>query len=88
MVMLGLVLLLSGCGFGGSTPTPTPEQTTPAPPRRTITILSPTTDATVTSPIVVTGDVTIMPFEANLNYRLFGPGGGLLAEGFFTAEAL
>jgi hypothetical protein len=40
--------------------------------------------STVTSPIAVSGTVALQPFERNLNYRLFGPDGALLAQGYFT----
>ncbi|GEM_PF-984102 len=83
MVLLWCVsLLLAGCGALGRQPTATPALPTGA--TQQITIITPLSDATVTSPIVVSGTVALQPFERNLNYRLFGPEGALLAQGFFT----
>ncbi|MCS6880590.1 MAG: Gmad2 immunoglobulin-like domain-containing protein [Oscillochloridaceae bacterium] len=75
-------LLLAGCGTLGRQPTATPAL--PGGATQQITILTPLSDSTVASPIAVSGTVALQPFERNLNYRLFGPDGALLAQGYFT----
>ena len=75
-------LILAGCGAPGRQPTATPAGAGVA--TQQITILTPLSDSTVTSPIAVSGTVALQPFERNLNYRLFGPDGALLAQGYFT----
>lgn len=75
-------LLLAGCGAPGRQPTATPAPAGGA--TQQITVLTPLSDSTVTSPIAVSGTVALQPFERNLNYRLFGPDGALLAQGYFT----
>ena len=72
---------LTGCGlFGGGPATPTPAIS-----GQQIRLLTPQPGATVGSPILVSGGTAVMPFEGNLNYRLFGPDGSILAQGNFTA---
>lgn len=75
-------LLLAGCGTPGRQPTATPAPAGGA--TQQITIITPLSGSTVTSPIAVSGTVALQPFERNLNYRLFGPDGALLAQGYFT----
>jgi hypothetical protein len=84
LLLAALVSLLSGCGiFGGSArPTPTPA----AQGVRTISIISPASGATVMSPILVNGAVSVVPAGGNLNYRLFGSDNSLLAQGQLPAQ--
>ncbi|MGQ9927918.1 MAG: Gmad2 immunoglobulin-like domain-containing protein [Chloroflexaceae bacterium] len=82
VVLCCVGLILSGCGAPGRQPTATPAPAEGA--TQQITILTPLSDSTVTSPIAVSGTVARQPFERNLNYRLFGPDGVLLAQGYFT----
>jgi hypothetical protein len=88
VMLLGMALALSGCGFfgGGSVPA-TPTAPTAALGSRTITIISPQAGATVVSPILVNGAVSVMPDEdSSLSYRLFGPDSNLLAQGQLSAQ--
>jgi len=82
VVLCCVSLILAGCGAPGRQPTATPAPAGGA--TQQITILTPLSDSTVTSPIAVSGTVALQPFERNLNYRLFGPDGALLAQGYFT----
>jgi len=82
LLLIGTMLILAGCGGPGRTPTPTPQAT--ARPTQQITVTVPPGGATVSSPITVSGNVRLQPFERNLNYRLFGPGEVLLAQGYVT----
>jgi hypothetical protein len=93
-LLLAAALTLSGCGaFGGApelppteaAPAPTLAAPTAQPATQRITIGSPAANSAVTSPIAVSGSTTLWPFEGNLNYRLFGPDGAMLAQGNFTA---
>jgi hypothetical protein len=80
---LVIAALLAGCGAFGRPPAATP---TPVAEAQRITITAPSPNSTVSSPIAVSGATTITPFESNLNYRLFGPDGASLAQGFFTTQ--
>lgn len=84
LLLLAVVLLLSGCGIFGGSAAPTP--TLPAATGRTISIISPQPGATVMSPILVNGAVSLMPEGGNLNYRLFGPDNSMLAQGELPAQ--
>jgi hypothetical protein len=83
VLLLGLVFV--GCSMLSRPPAVTPAPTTPpAPAGQQITISSPAAGATVQSPIRVVGTTAVSPFENNLNYRLFGPDGTVIAQGFIT----
>lgn len=88
VLLLGLAMALSGCGlFGGGSSPATPVAPTAALGSRMITIISPQAGATVASPILVNGAVSVMPAEGStLNYRLFGPDSSLLAQGQLPAQ--
>lgn len=78
-----LALILSACATGGRQLMPTPATSGVT---QQITILTPSNGDSVTSPIKVSGTVTVQPFERSLTYRLFGPEGTLLAQGSFTTD--
>ncbi len=84
LALLGLALLLSGCGFFGGSPPATP--TTPASDARTLTISEPQANASVSSPISVSGSTSALPAAASLNYRLFDGATNLLAQGTLPVE--
>lgn len=86
LVLLGLAVALSGCGLFGQAPAATPSAPTSALGGRTVTILAPQGNATVTSPIAVNGAVSVVPNGGSLTYRLFGPDQGLLAQGAFPVQ--
>jgi hypothetical protein len=88
VLLLAGALALGGCGMFGRPPAPTATPagptTPPAAGGQQIAITAPSPGATVSSPIRVAGTTSVSPFENNLNYRLFGPDGATLAQGFFT----
>jgi hypothetical protein len=91
VLLLLAALALAGCDLVGGPPAATPAVPTPGIPTpsagaQQIVITAPALNATVSSPIQVSGTTTFVPFERVLDYRLFGPDGALLATGFFTAE--
>lgn len=89
VLLLAAALALGGCGFFGRPPAPTatpavPTASTGAGGAQQIVISAPAAGSTVTTPILISGTTSVSPFENNLNYRLFGPDGATLAQGFFT----
>lgn len=96
-LVLLLVVLLAGCGRIATPPTPSDSATgTPKPPLATaipspatsakgaITLKAPLTNATLTSPVTISGDASV--FEANVQWRISDTSGRVLAEGFTTAS--
>lgn len=92
-----LVVLLTACGGAGvagpaptesSTPSPSPTRSPSPPPvtssRGAITLKAPLTNATLTSPVTISGDASV--FEANVQWRISDTSGRVLAEGFTTAS--
>jgi len=49
-----------------------------------ITLKTPTVNATLTSPVIITGDASV--FEAALQWRISDTGGRVIAEGITTAS--
>jgi hypothetical protein len=86
IALLGLVAILILWSFIGRRSTPTPTQPTSALGGPSITILAPTGNSTVTSPIAISGAVSAVPPTGILNFRLFGADGSLLAQGAFAAQ--
>lgn len=87
-VIILVLLLIGRCSLqlGPAAPTPTPGIATPAPGAQQIVITEPAMNATVTSPIQVSGTVSSPPAEGRLEFRLIGPDGGVLASGVFMVE--
>src|ERR1700716_3716658 len=88
---LSLTVVLAACGGAGTaspsataspTPSPVPSSVTSA--KGAITLKSPLTNATLTSPVTITGDASV--FEANVQWRISDTSGRVLAEGFTTAS--
>ena len=93
-----VMLLVSACGRIATPPTPTdsPAPATSRPPLATpipspvtsakgaITLKAPLINATLTSPITISGDASV--FEANVQWRISDTSGRVLAEGFTTAS--
>lgn len=90
------VVLLSGCGRIAIAPTPSDSApATAKPPLATaiaspvtsangaITLKTPLTNATLTSPVTISGDASV--FEATVQWRISDTSGRVLAEGFTTA---
>lgn len=65
-------------------PTPTPKPTPVVSAKGFITLVSPTVNATLQSPVVITGDASV--FEAALQWRITDTGGRVIAEGLTTAS--
>jgi hypothetical protein len=97
-IIVVAALLLVSCGKISTPPTPTdspgpatprPSLATPIPPPVTsakgaITLKAPLTNATLTSPVTISGDASV--FEANVQWRISDTSGRVLAEGFTTAS--
>ena len=60
-------------------PTATATATATTPPRQII-LTSPAPGATISSPVEVSGSVTVSPFEATLVVRVYDAGGGVVGE--------
>jgi hypothetical protein len=67
---------LSPTAMPGQQPAPTP-----AGPARSIVLESPQNGATITSPVQVSGQVSVSPFEATLRGRVYDAQGQVLGEG-------
>jgi hypothetical protein len=84
------VVACGGAGTAAASPSPTASPTaTPVPSPVTsskgaITLKSPLTNATLTSPVTISGDASV--FEANVQWRISDTSGRVLAEGFTTAS--
>ena len=87
------LVVLAACGGAGTgaaappptaspTPSPVPSSVTSA--KGAITLKTPLTNATLTSPVTITGDASV--FEANVQWRISDTSGRVLAEGFTTAS--
>lgn len=87
-LLLALVLGLSGCGLFGSPPAPTAVPPTTGAAARTITVTAPSPNATVGSPILISGLVPLTPTTGTLTVRLFGPDGLLLAQGSIPVQGV
>lgn len=61
------------------TPTPSPKPTPVGSAKGSITLTAPTVNATLRSPVVITGDASV--FEAALQWRISDTGGRVIAEG-------
>jgi hypothetical protein len=97
---VGLALMLASCAGAPSaagpatstaaTATPSVVPTAsrrPSPVVSTkgfITLTSPTVNATLQSPVIITGDASV--FEATLQWRITDTGGRVIAEGITTAS--
>ncbi len=60
---------------------------TPGGDERAITITGPSEGASAGGSAQLAGTVTISPFENNLAYKIYGPGGAVLAEGSFLVDS-
>ncbi len=98
-LVLAFALTLVGCGSGTQgevrpTPATTPETTVaptaspkPSPvfsAKGFISMTSPTVNAKLQSPVIITGDASV--FEAALQWRITDTGGRIIAEGNTTAS--
>ena len=95
---IALVLALAGCTPAPTTvisptpPTPTTTAAATSSPKPSpvvsakgfITLTSPTVNAKLQSPVVITGDASV--FEAALQWRISDTGGRVIAEGSTTAS--
>lgn len=93
-----LVVLIAACTQISTPPTPTdsPAPATSRPPtaspipspvtsaKGAITLKAPLINATLTSPVTISGDASV--FEAALQWRITDTGGRVLAEGITTAS--
>lgn len=61
------------------TPSPSPKPTPVVSAKGSITLTAPTVNATLRSPVVITGDASV--FEAALQWRISDTGGRIIAEG-------
>lgn len=98
LILLALVLVLASCSPGptvafdsrppSTSPTATPTASSKPSPivsaKGFITMTSPTVNATLQSPIIITGDASV--FEAALQWRITDTGGRVIAEGITTAS--
>lgn len=97
VAIAGLLASCTGSPSAVSSPTPAPASPTasspPSPsPRATpvvgakgfITLTSPTVNATLQSPVIISGDASV--FEAALQWRITDTGGRVIAEGNMTAS--
>jgi hypothetical protein len=94
--LLLLVCLVLSCTDAGTpakvatlptlTPSPTasPIPTAVVSAKGAITLKAPTVNATLTSPVTISGDASV--FEANVLWRISDTSGRVLAEGFTTAS--
>ena len=95
---IALVLALAGCTPAPTTvisptpPTPTTTAAATSSPKPSpvvsakgfITLTSPTVNAKLQSPVIITGDASV--FEAALQWRITDTGGRVIAEGITTAS--
>jgi hypothetical protein len=82
-----LVALIASCGSAGTagpSPTASPIPTPVVSAKGAITLKTPTVNATLTSPVTISGDASV--FEAALAWRITDTGGRVIAEGFTTAS--
>ena len=98
LTSVALVLLLASCdpaptaAFHSTPPPASPTPTQTASPKASpilsakgfITLTSPTVNAKLESPVVITGDASV--FEAALQWRISDTGGRIIAEGSTTAS--
>ncbi len=68
-------------------PTVAPAPPTSTVPRRLIVIDTPVSGVTVTSPLRVSGRVTVSPFEATLTYSVYDANGKLIGRGPIMVQA-
>jgi hypothetical protein len=74
-------------GVQPTTPPPRQATVTPTTPPRTIILESPQNGATISSPVQVSGRVTVSPFEATLRGRVYDAQGQVLGEGPIMVSA-
>lgn len=80
----------SALPFGGGSPVPavvvtsSPRASPVVSAKGFITLTSPTVNATLRSPVIITGDASV--FEAALQWRITDTGGRVIAEGNTTAS--
>ncbi len=74
--------LASPTPSAATTPSPLPSPAVSA--KGSITLTSPTVNATLQSPVIITGDASV--FEAALQWRITDTGGRVIAEGITTAS--
>ena len=86
LVALGLLAVLLLWSLLSRSPEQPAVAPTPALGGRTITILTPAANSTVTSPLAISGTVSAVPPTGTLNFRLFGADGALLAQGAFAVQ--
>jgi len=67
-----------------ASPPPSPSPTAVVSAKGAITLKTPTVNATLTSPVIITGDASV--FEAALQWRISDTGGRVIAEGNTTAS--
>ena len=93
-----LVIAIAACQTITTPPTPTdsPGPSTPKPSLATplpspvtsakgaITLITPLTNQTLTSPVTISGEASV--FEGNVQWRISDRSGRVLAEGFTTAS--
>ncbi len=100
LTALALTVVLASCANSSSaadqvtgapatsTPTVTATPTTKPSPvvsaKGFITLTSPTVNAKLQSPVIITGDASV--FEAALQWRITDTGGRVIAEGIMTAS--
>lgn len=98
-IALALALLLAACDPAPAavvtatptiapsptaSPTPSPKPSPVVSAKGFITMTSPTVNATLRSPVIITGDASV--FEAALQWRISDTGGRVIAEGITTAS--
>ena len=97
LASVGLALAMASCVASPTAVSPTIQPATPTPsatasPKPSpvvsakgfITLTSPTVNATLQSPVIITGDASV--FEAALQWRITDTGGRVIAEGITTAS--
>ncbi len=67
-----------------ASPTPSPKASPIVSAKGFITVSSPTTNAKLQSPVIISGDASV--FEAALQWRITDQGGRVIAEGLTTAS--
>lgn len=97
LASLTMVLVLAACGpvptanvattslaSPTASPTPSPKASPVASAKGFIAMTSPTTNAKLQSPAIISGDASV--FEAALQWRITDQGGRVIAEGITTAS--
>jgi len=84
VLLVALIVSCGSTGTAGPSPTASPIPSPVISAKGAITLKTPTVNATVSSPVTISGDASV--FEAALAWRITDTGGRVIAEGFTTAS--